>query len=307
LLLTVIGGMTARRWWLEQTPDVKRRFANAAWAYRQAICKTVAVGLGLIGTFLLYSMELDPWRQLWRLFIFNDQMIEKKADKEVGFILDSMGRCCLLSVEHPTYKRVAGITSRILYANSKVELIRNRKWHVVVLDNPMVNAFVMANGFIFVFTGMANLANDDQLSIIIGHELAHCILRHINNFNSVVLAVHVLCMLPITAFLSIALPFSWALLTISLCQFIFYVGVKLARHRFHEIEADRVGLELAANACVDVTQGYRFWEIMAILNGPPKHFWQFWWMQTHPTDISRAHYLFSLIPAAKELQKLAGC
>jgi len=85
------------------------------------------------------------------------------------------------------------------------------------------------------------------------------------------------------------------------------VGVKLARHRFHEIEADRVGLELAANACVDVTQGYRFWEIMAILNEPPKHFWQFWWMQTHPTDISRAQYLFSLIPEAKELQELAGC
>ncbi|XP_027843003.2 metalloendopeptidase OMA1, mitochondrial-like [Aphis gossypii] len=307
LLLTVIGGMTARRWWLEQTPDMKRRFADAVWAYRQAICKMVAIGLGMIGTFLLYSMELDPQRQLWRLFIFNDQMIEKKADKEVGFFLDVMGQCCLLSVDHPTYKRVAGITSRILYANSKVELIRNRKWHVVVLDNPMVNAFVVANGFIFVFTGMANLANDDQLSIIIGHELAHCILRHINNFNSVMLVFHVLCMLPITALLSIALPFSWALLTISLSQFIFYVGVKLVRHRFHEIEADRVGLELAANACVDVTQGYRFWEIMAILNERPKHFWHVWWMQTHPTDISRAHYLFSLIPEAKELQKLAGC
>ncbi|XP_025202412.1 metalloendopeptidase OMA1, mitochondrial-like [Melanaphis sacchari] len=300
----MIGGMTARRWWLAQTTDTKRRFADAARAYRQAIGMTAATGLGLIGIFLSHCMELDPWTHLWRLFIISDQIIDEIADQEVSIILSSMDKCCLLSTEHSIYKRVAGVTSRLLEANSNVSEIRKRKWSLVVLDNPKLNAFVMPNGFVFVSTGLATMVNDDQLSIIIGHELAHCMLRHMNNYNSVILAVRVLCLLPIAAVLSTTLPLSQALLAVMMCQFVLHVGVKLTKQRSHETEADRVGFELAANACVDVTQGYQFWESISVLNGPPK---QFWWMQTHPTDKSRAQHLYNLIPVAKKLQKLAGC
>jgi len=231
-------------------------------------------------------------------------MIEVKADKQVANILGMMGKCCLLGIEHPTYKRVAGVTSRLLNANIKVDEIRNRHWSVVVVDNPMINAFVMANGFIFVFSGLAAIANDDQLSIIVGHELAHCILRHMNHYNSVNLAVHLLCMLPVSMVLSVALPFPQALLAVIMCQLVLYVSVGLTTLRSHETEADRVGLELAANACVDVTQGYQFWETMSKLNGPST---RIWWLETHPTDKRRAHYLYSLIPATTKLQKQAGC
>ncbi|XP_026807448.1 metalloendopeptidase OMA1, mitochondrial-like [Rhopalosiphum maidis] len=305
LLLTVIGGITARRWWFKQMPEKKQKLADTAWAYRKAIGMTVATGLGLVGTFLSSFMELDSWTNLRRLYIFNDQALEKSADHQVAIILNSAKQCCLLSKEHPTYKRVAGVASRLLNANANVDMIRNYKWNIVVLDSPhIINAFVMTNGYIFVYTGLAKIANDDQLAIIIGHELAHCLLRHLNNDISVNLAMHVLFVLPITAVLTVLLPFSKALLAIMFCQMVLYVGVKLTRKRAYEVEADRVGLELAANACVDVTQGYLFWKFMSVINSPSR---EIWWMETHPTDLSRAQHLHSLIPAAKELQKKAGC
>ncbi|XP_029341369.1 metalloendopeptidase OMA1, mitochondrial-like [Acyrthosiphon pisum] len=265
---------------------------------------TVTAGLCLIGTFLSSYIELDPWTDLWRLFMFSERTIEIRADKQVAIILAAMGKCCLLGIEHPTYKRVAGVTSQLLSANVNVDDIRKRQWSVVVVDSPMVNAFVMANGFIFVYSGLAAVANDDQLSIIIGHELAHCLLRHLNHLNSVNLAVHLMCMLPVAAVLSATLPFPYALFAVGMCQLVLYVCVELRTQRGHEVEADRVGLELAANACLDVTQGYRFWETMAMINGPST---RKWWLDTHPSDKSRARHLFSLIPATKELQKLAGC
>lgn len=304
LLLTVIGGVAARRWWFKRTPETRRRYADAAWTHRLAIGMTVTAGLCLIGTFLSFYMELDPWTDLWRLFIFSERTIEVRADKQVAIILAEMGKCCLLGIEHPTYKRVAGLTSRLLNANIEVDEIRKRQWSVVVVDSPMVNAFVMANGFIFVFSGLAAVANDDQLSIIVGHELAHCLLRHLNHYNSVNLAVHLMCMLPASVILSVALPFPLALFAVGMCRLVLYVCVGLTTQRGHEVEADRVGLELAANACVDLTQGYQFWETMSKINGPST---RIWWLETHPSDKSRARHLFSLIPATKQLQKLAGC
>jgi len=302
--LTVIGGVAARQWWLKRTLETRQRYVDAAWTHRLAIGMTVTAGLCLIGTFLSFYMELDPWTDLRRLFIFSDRTFEVSADEQVAYILTVMSKCCLLEIEHPTYKRVASVTSRVLNANIEVDEIRKRQWSVVVVDHPMVNALVMANGFIFVYTGLTAMANDDQLSIIVGHELAHCLLRHFNHFESVNLVVHFMCALPSAAVLSAALPLPLALSAVVVCQLVLYVCVKLGTLRGQEVEADRVGLELAANACVDVTQGYRFWETQSKINDPPT---RAWWLETHPSDNSRARHLFSLIPTTKKLQKLAGC
>ncbi|KAL5242806.1 hypothetical protein ACI65C_010216 [Semiaphis heraclei] len=300
----LICGSAVRRWWSKSIlPETRQRLKDIAWTYRLAITATITAGLCLIGTFLSFHTELDPWTNLWRLFILSDRTIEVNADEQVAYILGVMGKCCLLETEHPTYKRVAGVTSRLLNANAKVDEIRKRHWSVVVLKHPAINAFVMANGFIFVFSGLAAVANDDQLSIIVGHELAHCVLRHWNHYTSVKLVINVWMVL-VSAVLSIALPFRQALAAVAMCKIVFHLCVGLPTQRSHETEADRVGLELAANACIDVTQGYKFWETLYKANGPST---RIWWLETHPTDKTRAQHLYSLIPATVELQKQAGC
>jgi predicted Zn-dependent protease len=54
-----------------------------------------------------------------------------------------------------------------------------RQWKVNVIESPMVNAFVVPNGNIFVYTGFLHvLDNVDELGMALGHELAHVYLRH---------------------------------------------------------------------------------------------------------------------------------
>ncbi|XP_003243722.1 metalloendopeptidase OMA1, mitochondrial-like [Acyrthosiphon pisum] len=302
LLTAVIGGAAVRYSWFKLPPETRRRYANAARTYRLAI---VAAGLCLIGTFLSRCMEFDPWTDLWRLFLFSERTVQALADKEVAAVLASMTeKCCLLETEHPTYRRVAGVMSRLLYANNGVDEIRNRRWSLVVVDHPAVNAFVLASGFIFVFSGLAAVANDDQLSIVVGHELAHVVLRHTNHINSVNFAVHLLCLTPVSVVLSVALPFLEAMLAVMVCRLVLYVCVGLTKSRSLETEADALGFLLAANACVDVTQGYLFWETMSEIEGPST---LTWWLETHPTNEIRGRHIHSLIPAAVELQKLAKC
>ena len=53
------------------------------------------------------------------------------------------------------------------------------EWKVYVIDKPVINAFALPNGNIFVYKGLVNFVkSDDELAAVLGHEMAHVILRH---------------------------------------------------------------------------------------------------------------------------------
>jgi predicted Zn-dependent protease len=52
-------------------------------------------------------------------------------------------------------------------------------WHFTVLDDPMVNAFAMPGGYIYVTRGiLAHLNSEAQLAGVLGHEIGHVTARH---------------------------------------------------------------------------------------------------------------------------------
>jgi predicted Zn-dependent protease len=52
-------------------------------------------------------------------------------------------------------------------------------FHFRVLDSPVVNAFALPGGYIYVTRGLlAHLENEAQLAIVIGHEIGHVVGRH---------------------------------------------------------------------------------------------------------------------------------
>jgi len=54
-----------------------------------------------------------------------------------------------------------------------------RPYTYVILDSKEINAFAAPGGFIFITTGMLNfLKNEDELAVILGHEIAHIELQH---------------------------------------------------------------------------------------------------------------------------------
>ncbi|WP_420455864.1 M48 family metalloprotease [Rubrivirga sp.] len=57
--------------------------------------------------------------------------------------------------------------------------IRNTPFYFRVLDSPVVNAFALPGGFIYVTRGLlAYLENEAQLAVVLGHEIGHVLGRH---------------------------------------------------------------------------------------------------------------------------------
>lgn len=47
-----------------------------------------------------------------------------------------------------------------------------------IINNPELNAFAIPGGFVYVNSGLINLANDDELACVLGHEIGHIAARH---------------------------------------------------------------------------------------------------------------------------------
>ena len=57
--------------------------------------------------------------------------------------------------------------------------VRNTPFTFRVLDSPVVNAFALPGGFVYVTRGlMSYLENEAQLAVVLGHEIGHVLARH---------------------------------------------------------------------------------------------------------------------------------
>ena len=61
-----------------------------------------------------------------------------------------------------------------------------QEYHFYVLDNPVVNAMALPDGYIFVNRGLVSyLRSEDELAGVIGHEIGHVVGRHARRNNTV--------------------------------------------------------------------------------------------------------------------------
>lgn len=70
---------------------------------------------------------------------------------------------------------VAEVTARIVQVTNRPD----GPYRVTVLDSPVVNAFALPGGYVYVTRGLMALANDEaELAGVIGHEIGHVNARH---------------------------------------------------------------------------------------------------------------------------------
>jgi Zn-dependent protease with chaperone function len=130
-----------------------------------------------------------------------------------------------------------------------------KDWQYVLLDTEIPNAFVseMLPQRLFVTTGLFNqfVNNDDELAMILGHEVSHLVKGHgsqsqLSEYMLRGLEIFILSLDPTEGLLSLGVAAFLSSTRDSL----------LAAHsRAHETEADELGCKLTAMACFDTKRG----------------------------------------------------
>ena len=180
-------------------------------------------------------------------------------------------------------------------ANGLESELQGFKWEYNVVDNPTVNAFCMPGGKVVVYTGIIELAqNEDALAVIMGHEIAHALAHHGNERMS----QGMIAQLGLAS-LDYALqekPAATRNLLMAAAGVGAQVGIMLPFSRKHESEADEIGLYLMTMAGYDPSEAAPFWQRMAAKGGeaPPE------FLSTHPHPESRSERLKSLAAKARE-------
>ena len=167
-------------------------------------------------------------------------------------------------------------------------------WEFVLFEDDAVNAFALPGGKVGVYTGLFRVARtEDELAVVMGHEVAHVTARHGNERMSQYLLVSAGGIALDTALRrqeeetrQMALMAYGAGAT---------VGYILPFSRSAESEADELGLYYSARAGYDPREAPRFWERMAELSqggSPPE------WLSTHPSHGTRVRDLERIMPQA---------
>uniref|UniRef100_A0A8C7AME6 Metalloendopeptidase OMA1, mitochondrial n=1 Tax=Neovison vison TaxID=452646 RepID=A0A8C7AME6_NEOVI len=263
-LFAIIVGRGIRKWWQALPPNKKELFKESLRKnkWKLLLCFS-SFGL-LFVVFYFTHLEVSPVTGRRKLLLLGKEHFRLLSELEYEGWMDEF-KNDMLTEKDARYLMVKEVVNHLIECNKDIPGISEINWIIHVVDSPDVNAFVLPNGQVFVFTGLLNSVTDiHQLSFLLGHEIAHAVLGHAYMFDR---------------------PYSRTL----------------------EAEADKIGLQLAAKACVDVRASSVFWQQMEFaddLQGHPK---LPEWLSTHPSHGNRAEHLDRLIPQALKIREICNC
>ncbi len=172
-------------------------------------------------------------------------------------------------------------------------LSRGFEWDVNVIPSDQANAFCLPGGKMAVYTGLFPVAqNSDAMAVVMGHEIAHALLRH----GAQRMAQQKLTQIGQMAGAASGMDVQQQQMVMAAMGY----GYLLPYARGHETQADEVGLMLAAAACFDPRAAIPLWERMEQNSGgqsPPE------FSSTHPDPGTRIQNLQALMPKALEYRQ----
>lgn len=238
----------------------------------------------ILGTVLFIACVTTPETHRTQLNFQSDSQMNQMGDDAYKDILSKSK----VSKNATLNSEIVSVGRRIAQASGA-----DYDWEFTVIEDPQVNAFCLPGGKVAVYTGLIPVAkNNAGLAAVLGHEVAHAVLRHSAERMSqqTVLA----------AGLSIAtLSFSNSkykeLMAAALGVGAMY-GVSLPFSRYHEAEADRVGLDYMAKAGYDPKEAVLLWQRMAQQGSRSPEI-----LSTHPDPLNRARDLSKHMDKALQL------
>ncbi|TFK51247.1 hypothetical protein OE88DRAFT_1808039 [Heliocybe sulcata] len=276
------------------------------------------VGIGAVAAGAVWyvaHLERVPETGRWRYISIDPKMETKLAEQMHAQILrENKGK--ILPANHPLTRVVKEISEQLLNANNLGHLsdererrawslpewltgqpdgeqwsydanissereglapgTGGREWKVVVVHDPRVINAAATYGNIIVWTGLFQLCQTrNELASVLSHEMGHVVARHVS--ERVSLTKYLLAIaIGIAAATGIGFPLADMLTNLVL-------GLPMSRS--HELEADKIGLKLAAKACYDPAGAVSMFQKFEMHSQSQPGIPDF--LQTHPSHVKR--------------------
>jgi predicted Zn-dependent protease len=271
-----------------------RASSKSPWSARRAFL--LAAGAAAASP-VLAQVQVDAQPSRFRSLVPADE-IESAGGKEYAQVLAQARQKGALAPEgHPQLRRIRAISASLIPHSAQWnDRARSWRWEVNLIGSKQVNAFCMPGGKIAVFTGILDqlALTDDEVGMVMGHEIAHALREHararIAKSQGTGIGLSVLAqVLGLGQLGDVAASIGTQLLT-------------LRFSRDDEIDADLVGLELAARSGFRPEASVSLWEKMGRAsgdsNGPG-------FLSTHPSGPDRLTRLRENVPRVRGLYERA--
>ncbi|XP_025924806.1 metalloendopeptidase OMA1, mitochondrial isoform X2 [Apteryx rowi] len=270
-LLAIILGRSIRNWWKALPPNKRELFKESARKNKWKILLSVSSLGVLFIVFYFTHLEETPITGRARLLVFGKEHFRELSQMEYDMWMEEF-KNKMLPATDARYQVVERVVGHLSESNKDIPQVSEQKWVIHVVEEPGVNAFVLPA---------------EKASLV-----------HFLDFLSLIFLTMIWAICPRD---SLAVVGQW--IQSKLQEFIF----DRPYSRTLEAEADKVGLQFAAKACVDVRASSVFWQQMELaetIQGQPK---LPEWLSTHPSHENRAEHLDRLIPEALKIRESCNC
>lgn len=269
---------------------------TSAWSSRRGF---LLAGSAVLAAPALAQVEVGESSTLRKLVPAGQ--LENAATQQYGQLLEqARAKRALAPESHPQVQRLRAIATRLIpLAGRWNERAGAWRWEVNLIGSQQINAFCMPGGKIAFFSGILDKLqlSDDEAAMVMGHEMAHALREHAR--ERIAKSQGTGALLSIGAQL-LGLG-QWGDLAAN-------VGTQLATLKFSrddEVEADLVGLELAARGGYRPDASVALWEKMGKASdragGNSLAF-----LSTHPTGPDRIKRLQANVPKVQGLYEKAS-
>lgn len=163
-------------------------------------------------------------------------LIDTPSEIALGRDMDSGIQKKIRIIEEPQMQlRLGKIAERIAAASDRQDVIYTFK----IIQDKELNAFSIPGGYVYVNTGLMNMATDDELACVLAHEVGHIAARHSVKKLQAAMGYEII--------MSIALGVSGQQSIAQATDIIFNIG-SLGYSRNDELLADRLAVKYSKRA-----------------------------------------------------------
>ena len=227
------------------------------------------------------------------------ETLENSARQQYAQVLaEARSKGALAPEGHPQLERLQKIAQKLIpFTTQWNARSRDWSWQINLIGSKQINAWCMPGGKIAFYTGILDQLklNDDEVAMIMGHEMAHALREHARERLAKSQAT------------GIGLSIASQLLGLGqLGDVAANLGTQLLTLKYSrddETESDLVGLEIAARGGYKPEASVTLWQKMQAASGGSGGSPSF--LSTHPSGANRIQELEANLPKVQHLYQQA--